>query len=148
MWQVTGSTKKWNLSCYSPRVLAGLFGFRWFGRAGGGALGSDGRDTWYHCRREQKQDGRWCDKVPGSASLLQSREEILLWTPWVRFRPFYCALLPTFHNFSCLIPVCLSSSFSFVCEAAICYCTFSTYIRVRILPCFICILPHLGFFFV
>ena len=35
MWQGTGSTNKWNLSCYNPRVQAVLFGFRWFVRGGG-----------------------------------------------------------------------------------------------------------------
>ena len=40
-------------------------------------------------------------------------------TPWVRSSCF-CALLPTFLIFSC-IPVCLSSSCSFVCAAVICY---------------------------
>ena len=36
MWQGTGSTDKWNLSCYSPRAQAVLFGFSLICSRGGG----------------------------------------------------------------------------------------------------------------
>ena len=36
MWQGTGSTKKWNLSCYNPRILpSGFVWFCWFVHRGG-----------------------------------------------------------------------------------------------------------------
>ena len=34
---------------------------------GKGGLDNGSSDTWYRCRREQDEDGRWCDKVPVSA---------------------------------------------------------------------------------
>ena len=51
------------------------------------------------------------------------------------FLAFCCALLPTFLMFSFLIPVCSSSSCSFVCAAVICY---SQQVRVRSTCSFLC----------
>ena len=137
MWQGTGSTSKWNLSCYSPRVQAVLFGFSLICSRGEG-VDSGSSDTLYRCRREQ-EDGRWCGKVPVSA-LKQRRENLLLWrrleydflSCLLAFAPCFLLFVFLFFLFLFfpLIPVCLSSSCPFVCAAAICYSQ-----QVRILYC-------------
>ena len=70
VWQGTCSTNKWNLSCYSPRVQAVLFGFRWFVRRRGGSTTAAVRlDTVADESRKKKAD---C--VARSPSRLCSRD--------------------------------------------------------------------------
>ena len=60
-----------------------------FFEEGGHENGSS--DTWYHCRREQEQDGRWYDKVLGSA-LYKRPVDLLPRAPLVRFSCFGASL--------------------------------------------------------
>ena len=55
MWQGTGSTNKWNLSCYSPRVPAVLFGLRLFVRRGGARQ----RQQWLLKLLPTRAERRW-----------------------------------------------------------------------------------------
>ena len=148
MWQGTGSTTKWNLSCYSPRVRAV---FVWFSLicSGGGARQ---RQQWHLIPLPTRAGRRWQMVWQGPRPGFVAETERFVALSTIFLLACFCALLPTFRFsvffsflfFPC-IPVCLSSC-PFVCAAAIC-CSphVSTYFIVRVLSaCVICTLPHLG----
>ena len=149
MWQSTGSANiKWNVSCYSPRVQALLFGFFVDLFAGGGARQ---RQQW-HLIPLPTRAGRWQTvwQGPRLGFLVETGRCVAMETTWVRFSCF-CALLPTFLFyflyflvFSCIPP----SMFIFFVFLRLCsshLLSSSTYFIVRVLSaCVICTLPHLG----
>ena len=125
MWQGTCSTNKWNLSCYSPRVQAVLLVFVDLFAGGEGSTAAAVRlDTVADESRKKMADG-----AAGSPSRLCSRDgkiccygDALSTTFLLAFVPcflFFVFLFFLFIFFSC-IPVCLSSSCSFVCAAICC----------------------------
>ena len=95
MWQGTGSTNKWNLGCYSPRVQAVLFGFLRFVPGGGGSTeAAMTLDTVADESRKKMADG-----VARSPSRLCSRDgKICCYGDALStiFLLKICALLPTF----------------------------------------------------
>ena len=106
MWQGTGPTNKWKLSCYSPRVLVVLLVFLLIcSRRGGATAAILTLDTAVDESRE-----KMADRVVRSPARLCSRDGKLckLSAPSCFF-----AFLPSFHLFflfSSLILVCLSSN--------------------------------------
>ena len=116
MWQGTGLTIKWRLSCYSPRVQTVSFGIRWF-VYGGGAR----RQQWHFIPLPTRARRRWqiVWQDPRLGFVADTGRFVTMDT-LVRFSRF-CSMLPTSLIFSFLIPVCLSFSCSLVCAAAICY---------------------------
>ena len=151
-------TNKWNLSCYSPRVQAVLFGFRRFVRGRGGLtsaavpLDADADES-----RKKMADG-----VARSPSRLCSKDGKICCYGYALSTIFllacFCVLLPTFR-FSFLS--CFFSYFSlhpgmFIFFVSLRLCSShlllsaKTYSIVRVLSacCVICTLPHLGILFV
>ena len=82
MWQGTGSTNKWNLSCYSPRVQAILVGFRWFVRGGRRRQ----RQQW-HLIPLPTRAGRWqmVWQGPRLGFVPETGRFVAMETLWVRF---------------------------------------------------------------
>ena len=149
MWQGICMTYKWNLSCYSPRVQAVWFGFRWFVHGGRGSTAAVLRlDTALNQSRKNMADSvttRFPARLRSRDGELRyyGRLEYDFLAFWPRF------LLLTFLIFSVLIPVCLSPSCSFVCAAVIgCPPTSNTCPCWRHFYGVISILPHLGIPFV
>ena len=120
MWQGTGSTNKWNLSCYSPRVQAVFFCLRRFVREGGGSTAA--AVTLNPVAVESRK--KMADGVARSPSRLCSRDGKICCYGYAVSTIFLLAFVPCFllfifffflfFFFSC-IPVCLSSSRPFVC---------------------------------
>ena len=99
---------------------------------------SSSSDTLYRCRREQK-DGRWCDKVPISASS-QRREDL---SPWRRCSCFIILCLASYFSYFLLHP----GMFIFFVLLRLCsshlLLSASTYFMVCVLSaCVICIPAH------
>ena len=135
---------KWNLSCYSPRVLAVLFGFRRFVRRGGGRQ----RQQWHLIPLPTRAATR-CQMVwqgPRLGFVAESGRFVTMNA--LSTISCFCALLPTFIIFSCLIPVCfISFVFLRLCGSSHLLLTVlpaSTYVCYSTCSCVICILPHLG----
>ena len=127
MWQGTGSTDKWNLSCYSPRVQAVLFGFRRFVRGGRGSTAAAVTpDTVADESRKKMADGvatsqtRPCSRGWNNCCYGDALSMTLLLACFCALLPTFRFSFPSFLFFPC-IPVCLSSSCSFISAAAICY---------------------------
>ena len=98
MWQGTGSTNQWNLSCYSPRVQAALFGFRWFVRGGGGSTAAARTLDTVADERGRRWQMVW--QGPRLGFVAETGRFIAMETAWVRF--------------SCLLTTWLVSFFWFV----------------------------------
>ena len=120
----TCSTNRWNLSCYSPRIQAALFGLRRFVRGGGGSTAA--AVTLNTVADESSK--KMADDVTRSPSRLCSRDGKIRSYGDALGTIFLLLCLASYFSFSFLsfpilscIPVCLSSTFSFVCGAAICY---------------------------
>ena len=139
MWQGTGSTNKWNLSCYSPLVLEVLFGFRWFVRVGGGSTAAAVTlDTVAAESRKKMADGvtrspaRLCSRDRKNCYYGRLEYDFLLFVP--------CNLLlsfsPALSMYVCLLRVPSSVQHS---SASLSKCVFCS-----MCSCVICILPHLG----
>ena len=119
VWQGTGSTSTWNLSCYNPRVQAALFGFRLLVCEGGcSTAAAVTLDT------VADESRKIADGVTRSPSRRCSRDgKISCYGDGLRTIFLLLCLLPAFLFFliiSC-IPECSSSPCSFVCGAAIYY---------------------------
>ena len=86
------------MSCYSPRVQAVLFGFRWFVRGGRGSTAL--RQQWHFIPLPTRAGIRWqlVWQGPrlGFVLIAETGRCVAMETPWVRCSCF-CALLPTFR---------------------------------------------------
>ena len=129
MWQGTGSTNYWNLSCYSPspRVQAVLFGFSLIcSQAGGGSTAAAVTlDTVADESRKKMADGvaRSPSRICGRDGKMGCYGDALI---TIFLLACICALPPTFRfRFHFLFfsgaTLCLSSSCPFACAARICY---------------------------
>ena len=102
MWQGTGSTTKWNLSCYSTRVPAVLFGFSLIFFWGGGSTAAS-----VTLDSVADESRKMADGVARSTSRLCSRdgEDLLLWRRHeYHFLACFCALFFVFPFFSYIFP--------------------------------------------
>ena len=138
MWQGTGSTNKWNLSCYNPRVLAvlGWFSLICSRRGGSTAAAVTPLPT--------RAGGRWqIDDVTSSPARLCSRDGKIYY--YGRLEYDFLAFVPCFLLFVCSpslsryvyllrVPSSVQQS-SATLSKCVFYSTSS---------CVICILPHLG----
>ena len=102
MWQGTGSTNKWKLSCYSPRVQAVLFGFSiiFFAEGGGSTAAAVIFDTVADESRKEMADGE-----ARSSSRLCSRDE--------KIRCYVDALRTIFSFLDAFVPCFLLFVFRF-----------------------------------
>ena len=151
MWRGTGSANKWNLSCYSPRVQAVLFGCRRFVRGGGGSTAA--AVTLDTVADENRK--KMADSVARSPSRLCSRDgKICVYgdaLSTVFLKACFCALLPTLRFSFCFLFffsfILHPGMFIFFVSLRLCssHLLLSEYFLFRVLcACVICALPHLG----
>ena len=116
MRQGTGSTNKWNLSCYNPRTQVILSGFRWSVHGGGARQ----RQHWHFIPLWIRAGRRWQIVWQGPRFGFVAETGRFVTTDAMSTISCPCALLPSSSLFSVLTRVCFSSSYSFVRTAVIC----------------------------